>query len=76
VEDWSYWKEDQWGSHECDETRFPDPAGMIKTLHEKYHTQFMISFGQSIIPIQPIMLPWMPKDISTNATWSLPAATG
>jgi alpha-D-xyloside xylohydrolase len=43
VEDWSYWKEDQWGSHEFDETRFPDAAGMIKTLHEKYHTQFMIS---------------------------------
>jgi alpha-D-xyloside xylohydrolase len=43
VEDWSYWKEDQWGSHEFDETRFPDASGMIKTLHEKYHTQFMIS---------------------------------
>lgn len=43
VEDWSYWKVDQWGSHEFDETRFPDPAGMIKTLHDKYHTQFMIS---------------------------------
>jgi alpha-D-xyloside xylohydrolase len=43
VEDWSYWKQDQWGSHEFDETRFPDAAGMIKTLHEKYHAQIMIS---------------------------------
>ena len=43
VEDWSYWQQDQWGSQEFDKTRFPDAAGMIKTLHEKYHTQFMIS---------------------------------
>ena len=43
VLDWSYWKEDQWGSQEFDETRFPDPEGMIRQLHEKYHTHFMIS---------------------------------
>lgn len=43
VLDWSYWKEDQWGSQEFDETRFPDPMGMIKELHEKYNTKFMIS---------------------------------
>jgi len=43
VEDWSYWKEDQWGSQEFDETRFPDPKGMISTLHDQYHTHFMIS---------------------------------
>lgn len=43
VEDWSYWEENKWGSQEFDKTRFPDPEGMIKTLHDKYHTQFMIS---------------------------------
>lgn len=43
VLDWSYWKEDQWGSQEFDVARFPDADGMIKTLHEKYNTQFMIS---------------------------------
>ncbi len=25
VQDWFYWKEDQWGSHEFDATRYPDP---------------------------------------------------
>ena len=34
VEDWSYWKEDQWGSQEFDESRFPSPAKMIDTLHD------------------------------------------
>ncbi len=43
VLDWSYWKQDEWGSQEFDPARFSDPAGMIDRLHNKYHTQFMIS---------------------------------
>jgi len=43
VQDWFYWKEDQWGSHEFEKTRYPDPSGMIQTLHHDHHTQFMIS---------------------------------
>jgi len=43
VLDWNYWEENKWGSQDFDSTRFPDPAGMIKTLHEKYHSHFMIS---------------------------------
>ncbi|MCC9167008.1 TIM-barrel domain-containing protein [Pontibacter harenae] len=43
VQDWSYWEEDQWGSQEFDKSRFPDPEGMIKELHEKYNVHFMIS---------------------------------
>ena len=33
VQDWFYWNEDQWGSHEFDETRFPDPKGMVDSVH-------------------------------------------
>ena len=43
VQDWFYWKEDQWGDHEFDSTRFPDPEGMIRTLHNDLHTNIMIS---------------------------------
>jgi alpha-D-xyloside xylohydrolase len=43
VLDWSYWKEDAWGSQEFDETRFPNPEGMIDTLHQVYNTKIMIS---------------------------------
>lgn len=43
VLDWSYWEEDQWGSHEFDKSRFPDAEDMIKTLHDKYHAKIMIS---------------------------------
>lgn len=43
VQDWSYWKEADWGSQEFDSSRFPSPDAMIQTLHNKYHTQLMIS---------------------------------
>lgn len=43
VMDWSYWKEAEWGSQQFDPARFPDAKGMIDSLHQLYHTQFMIS---------------------------------
>jgi len=43
VQDWFYWEEDKWGSHDFDKKRFPDPEGMIRTLHNDLNTQIMIS---------------------------------
>ena len=43
VLDWSYWKQDDWGSQEFDATRFPNPDSMISVLHKNYKTQLMIS---------------------------------
>jgi alpha-D-xyloside xylohydrolase len=43
VQDWFYWNEDQWGSHEFDSTRYPDPRGMVSELHNDLHTHIMIS---------------------------------
>jgi alpha-D-xyloside xylohydrolase len=43
VQDWQYWREDQWGSHEFDPARFPDPAGWIRDIHDRYHAHLMIS---------------------------------
>ena len=34
VQDWSYWKEDAWGSHEFDAARYPDPDAMVKEVHD------------------------------------------
>lgn len=33
VIDWLHWKEDSWGSHEFDPKRFPDPKGMVDSIH-------------------------------------------
>jgi alpha-D-xyloside xylohydrolase len=43
VLDWSYWKQDGWGSQEFDASRFPSPDSMIRVLHNNYHAHFMIS---------------------------------
>jgi alpha-D-xyloside xylohydrolase len=43
VQDWFYWPEDKWGDHDFDPARFPDPAGMVKELHEELNTHIMIS---------------------------------
>ena len=50
VEDWFYWKADAWGSHEFDPARFPDPAGLLKTVHEQFHAHFMISVWPKFYP--------------------------
>lgn len=42
VLDWSYWKEDSWGSHEFDLKRFPSPELMIKEVHDS-SARIMIS---------------------------------
>jgi alpha-D-xyloside xylohydrolase len=42
VLDWNYWPETQWGSHDFDKTRFPDPKAMVDSIHA-LHGHMMIS---------------------------------
>lgn len=49
VMDWRYWKDPEWGSHRFDETRFPDPKGMIDEIHA-LHAHFMISVWPKFYP--------------------------
>ena len=42
VQDWNYWPEDQWGSHEFEASRYPNPQAMIDSVHQM-HGRFMIS---------------------------------
>jgi len=50
VQDWFYWKADQWGSHQFDPERFPDPEGWIRSIHDKYHARLMISVWPKFYP--------------------------
>ena len=50
VQDWFYWKEDQWGSHRFDPERFPDPVGWIRTIHDKLKARLMISVWPKFYP--------------------------
>ncbi|NHZ36736.1 glycoside hydrolase family 31 protein [Massilia rubra] len=42
VQDWFYWPENGWGSHDFDKTRFPDPKGMVDEIH-KNNVRVMLS---------------------------------
>ena len=42
VQDWQYWEPDQWGSHEFEASRYPDPEKMLDDVHAM-HGRFMIS---------------------------------
>ena len=42
VIDWLHWRQDQWGSHEFDPERFPDPKGMVDSIHAM-HGKVMVS---------------------------------
>jgi alpha-D-xyloside xylohydrolase len=49
VLDWFYWREDDWGSHEFDAARFPDPKAMIERLHAQ-NARLMISVWPKFYP--------------------------
>jgi alpha-D-xyloside xylohydrolase len=49
VMDWFYWKEDQWGSHQFDKARFPDPKAMLDKVHAQ-NAHFMISVWPKFYP--------------------------
>ncbi len=42
VQDWFYWPENGWGTHDFDKTRFPDPKGMVDEVH-KNNARIMLS---------------------------------
>lgn len=33
VQDWNYWEDDKWGSHEFEASRYPDPKKMVDDVH-------------------------------------------
>jgi alpha-D-xyloside xylohydrolase len=50
VQDWQYWRPGQWGSHEFDPERYPDPKGWISEIHEKFKARLMISVWPKFYP--------------------------
>jgi alpha-D-xyloside xylohydrolase len=49
VQDWFYWPEDAWGSHDFDKSRYPDPEGMVDEVHA-LHGHIMISVWPKFYP--------------------------
>jgi alpha-D-xyloside xylohydrolase len=49
VQDWRYWPDGQWGSHQFDPDRFPDPKAWIDQIHRD-HARLMISVWGKFYP--------------------------
>ncbi|MGC6401723.1 TIM-barrel domain-containing protein [Sphingomonas sp. FW199] len=49
VQDWFYWPENAWGSHEFEKARFPDPKGMVDEVHA-LNARIMISVWPKFYP--------------------------
>lgn len=49
VLDWCSWEDGMWGQKSFDPSRFPDPSGMIQTLHDE-DVHFMISIWPNMDP--------------------------
>jgi alpha-D-xyloside xylohydrolase len=49
VQDWQYWGRYGWNAMRFDEAEYPDPAAMVRTLHEQ-HTRLMLSVWSKIDP--------------------------
>jgi len=58
VQDWFYWREDSWGSHQFDPARYPNPRELVEQLHAQ-HAQLMISVWPKFYP---------PRIISRSST--------
>jgi alpha-D-xyloside xylohydrolase len=51
VQDWQYWggsSDGTWSGMIWDETRYPDPAALTRTLHDELHVKLMCSIWPSI----------------------------
>ena len=49
VLDWRYWRDEDWGSHRFDASRFPDPKAMVDRAHA-LDTNLMISVWPKFYP--------------------------
>jgi alpha-D-xyloside xylohydrolase len=49
VQDWFYWRENDWGSHKFDPARYPDPKKMIDDVHA-LNAHFMITIWAKFYP--------------------------
>jgi alpha-D-xyloside xylohydrolase len=47
VQDWQYWGKFGWGEPQFDPAQYPDPAGMIRTLHDA-HLRLMVSVWSKV----------------------------
>lgn len=64
IQDWQYWPplnqqtaEGGWGSHEFDQSRYPDPAGMVKAVHDQHAHMMVVSWAKFDVTDKGVSIP-------------------
>jgi alpha-D-xyloside xylohydrolase len=64
IQDWQYWAplnqetaENGWGSHIFDASRYPDPAGMVKELHDEHAHLMIVSWAKFDVTNKGVSIP-------------------
>jgi alpha-D-xyloside xylohydrolase len=69
VQDWMYWGKYNWNAMRFDETAYPDPAAMVKAVHDQ-HAHIMVSVWSNIDPDTEIGKEFQQKDYYVpGTTW-------
>jgi alpha-D-xyloside xylohydrolase len=50
VQDWQYWGKYGWNAMQWDEAHYPDPAALVRQLHQQLHAELMVSVWSRIEP--------------------------
>jgi len=67
VQDWQYWGRHGWNAMRFDEADYPDPAAMMRTLHEQ-HTRLMLSVWSKIDPKSEVGQEFVARDFFIPGT--------
>ena len=67
VQDWQYWGKYGWNAMRFDEAHYPDPAGLVKQIHD-LHARLMVSVWSKIDPSTEIGKEFTDKSYYIPAT--------
>ncbi len=67
VQDWQYWGRHGWNAMRFDEADYPDPAAMVRTLHDQ-HTRLMLSVWSKIDPKSEVGREFVARDLYIPGT--------
>jgi len=67
VQDWQYWGRHGWNAMRFDEADYPDPAAMMRTLHDE-HARLMLSVWSKIDPKSEVGREFVARDFFIPGT--------
>jgi len=77
IQDWQYWAplnqdtaEGGWGSHEFDPARYPDPAAMMKSVHDQHAHIMVVSWAKFDVTNKKVSIPNLRELEAVNGVYN------